>query len=218
MEALLQLPNHLWLQQTAPGLLHIDLAFRILDDQISSEHLHGSMRAGSMPVWGLQTNEQTGTRPMGSGMGTAGFSKGYSHAYTYAVTARSMLRCQLVMSMHTRKPETAHEHYANSTQAPCTRQATWTHGHLKQLLSIMHIWAGVHDSRSHTGKPLGSLLTNACHFRVYRAYANVCRPCYCSGQWQCALLDSRRIGHLRCRLAQRISAAKSMTQPGSVCP
>lgn len=43
LEALLQLPNHLWLQQAAPGLLHVHLAFRILDDQIGSENLHSSI-------------------------------------------------------------------------------------------------------------------------------------------------------------------------------
>ncbi len=60
LEALLQLPNHLWLQQAAPGLLHVDLAFRILDDQIGSEHLHSSMQAQSKPISGLQKYTQTG--------------------------------------------------------------------------------------------------------------------------------------------------------------
>ncbi len=222
LEALLQLPNYLWLQQTAPRLLHVDLAFRILDDQICSEHLHSSMQAQLTPILALQKFVQTGTGLMGSGMGITGFSRGYSkgssHAYTYSVTARRALRCQLVMSMHTCTPETAPAHHAELTQAPSTLEAKWTHVHLKKLLSIMHIWTGVHHVCSHTGKPSGSLLTKACHFRVYGTYANVCCPCYCSRQWQCALLDRLCIGHLGCRLAQWISAAKGMSQLGSICP
>ena len=49
LEALLQLPNHLWLQQAAPGLLHVHLAVRILDHQIGSEHLH-SIIASSVKI------------------------------------------------------------------------------------------------------------------------------------------------------------------------
>ena len=181
-----------------------------------------ALQAQSKLISVLQKHGQTGTGLMGSGMGVVGFSKGYSkgcsHACTYGVTAKSALRCQLVMSMHTLTPETAPGYHANSTQAPCTLQATGKHGHLKQLLSIMHIWAGIHNACSHTGKPPGSLLTKVSHFRLYGAYANVCSPCYCRRQWKCALFHSLRIGHLRCRLAQWVSAAKSLSQLRSVCP
>lgn len=145
-----------------------------------------ALQAQSKVTSVLQKHGQTGTGLMGSGMGVTEFSKGYSkgcsHTCTSGVTAKHGLRFQLVVSMHTRTPETALGYHTKPTWAPCTLQATRIHGHLKQLLSIMHIWAGVHNACSHAGKPAGSLLTKARHFRLYRADANVCCPCYCSRQ------------------------------------
>ena len=43
-EALVQLPYHFWLQQTAARLLHIGCRLRIMSHQISSEHLHSDLQ------------------------------------------------------------------------------------------------------------------------------------------------------------------------------